>query len=141
VAWFPRYATLILLTQQGEDNVPDEKDYSLGGADRAEWDRLWSARRQRLLPGECKLDMGRYRPSLKLTAFTIADDPPEFTDRVRRTSETCPVCGEWTSGHDRIGASLDVTFETGLSFGMGVWVHPACFETCTDTGGPAHIPW
>jgi hypothetical protein len=85
--------------------------------------------------------MGCNWPLQKLQAVTIADDPPEFAALVYRVSEICPVCDESTAGHVRIGASLDVTFESGLNFGMGVWVHPACFESCADTGIPARIPW
>jgi hypothetical protein len=72
----------------------DEKDYSLDGKDRDEWDRLWQARTQRLLPDGCKLDLGSELSSERLTRVTIADDPPEFAERVHRGSEVCPVCGE-----------------------------------------------
>src|SRR6516162_108298 len=108
----------------------EEKDYSLDGKDRAEWDRLWSARTQRLLTGKCKLDVSRHFPSEKVKSVTIADDPTEFAARVHRVSEICPVCGETTAGQVRLGASLEVTIDRGLSLGMGVWVHPACFERC-----------
>jgi hypothetical protein len=115
-------------------NVPD-------GKDREEWDRLWGARTQRLLPGPCRLDVGRQWPHQKLTAVTIADDPPEFAARVCRGSEDCPVCGRSTAGCARVPASLDVTFEDGLSLGIGVWAHESCFDSCSDTGVPARIPW
>jgi hypothetical protein len=123
--------------------VLDEKDYSLDGKDRDEWDRLWGARTQRLLPCECKLNLDSYLPSLRLTAITIADDPAEFAfaGRVYRGSEVCPICGRLTTGSVRVAASLDLTFEGGLSLGLGVWAHQGCFDACFDTGKPAHIPW
>jgi hypothetical protein len=87
------------------------------------------------------LDLGRNAPLQKLKSVTIADDPPEFSARVWRDSEICPVCGESTAGCVRIGATLGLTFENGLRLGWGVWVHPSCFERCADTGISAGIPW
>jgi hypothetical protein len=118
-----------------------DKDYSLDGKDRPEWDRLWSARTRRLLPGPCHLDLGNARSSQPLAAVSIADDPSEFAGRIYRCSEVCPVCGDLTAGRLRVAATLDVTFESGVSFGVGVWAHRACFEACHDTEIPAPIPW
>lgn len=119
----------------------DGKDYSLDGNDREEWDRLWSGRTQRLLPGACKLNLGHHFAALQLARATITDDPPEVAGLVSRGSEVCPICGESTAGDARVAALLDVTFANGLGFGMGVWAHHACFEACSDTGLPARIPW
>ncbi len=116
------------------------KDYPVDGADRSEWDRLWSAQTQRRLPGPCRIDLGQFLPGQSATGVTIAADPVEFASRVHRTSDVCPVCGSPTIDENRLGASLDVPFRNG-SLGIGVWVHPACFEACEDTGIPARIPW
>jgi len=126
----------------------DGKDDSLDGEDREEWDRAWSARTLRSLPGECKLDLqfARWLP-LKVAPITIAADPPEFAARGWRESDVCPVCGESTLGSVRIAACLYVAFENlegdsrGFKFGVGVWAHQSCFESCPDTGRPAGIPW
>jgi len=121
--------------------MSDEKDYTLDGKDRAEWDRLWSAKTQRRLPGPCMLDLPRECKSEALKQVTIFDDPPEAAGLVFRSSDTCPICGAPTAGCDRVAASLDLTFASGLTFGMGVWAHRLCFERCADTGIPAPIPW
>ena len=117
------------------------KDYPLDDSDREEWDRLWALRTLRLLPGECKLEMNGFG-SLKMKAVALSDDPPEFTSRVFRESEVCPVCGTSTVGCVRVGGHLAVEFErpadwpfTGdPSYWCGVWVHPGCFELCQETG-------
>ena len=121
--------------------MSDGKDYSSDGADREEWDRLWRARTQRLLPVERRSNLGHDFHALQLTALTITDDPPEFADRVWRASEICPVCGETTVGGVRVASTVHLTFENGLAIGMGSWAHRACFESCPDTGMPADIPW
>jgi hypothetical protein len=130
-------------TESGSSKVSDDKDYSLDGKDREEWDRLWSARTQRLLPGECKLNLSDAAGGLrrKLVSVTITDEPPEFAARLWRGSEVCPVCGESTAGCNRVAANLDVIFEGGVTFGVGVWAHQVCFEKCPDTGIPSRIPW
>jgi len=121
--------------------MSDEKDYTLDGKDREEWDRLWSARTQRILPGPCMLDLPRECRSETLTRVTIFDCPSEVAHLVFRGSDTCPICGTSTACCARVAASLDVTFASGLSLGMGVWAHEGCFERCVDTGIPAPIPW
>ena len=117
------------------------KDYTPDGKDRDEWNRLWRARTQRLLPYGCQLNLGRQGSSQGLTAVTIAENPPEFAELVFRDSDICPICGESTADCARVAASLDLTFEAGLNFGMGVWAHRECFEACSDTGEPARVPW
>jgi hypothetical protein len=123
----------------------DEKDYSPDGKDRDEWNRLWRARAQRLLPDGCKLNLnlGHNLSSLKLTAVSIAYDPPEFAGLVFRASEACPICGKSTAKCARVAATLNLTFafEDRLSLGMGVWAHRPCFESCSYTGEPGCVPW
>jgi hypothetical protein len=129
--------------------MTDGKDYSLGGADRAEWDRLWGARTLRVLPGECRLDLGAPLGPLKVKWVALSDDPPEFATHISRESEVCPVCGESTAGCRRLAATLTVEYERPVdwpfkcepSFGRGVWAHESCFGRCQDTGRPAGIPW
>ena len=129
--------------------VADGKDYSLGGADREEWDRLWGGKTLRLLPGECGLHLSSPFEFLKVKAAALSDDPPEFATRVWRESELCPVCGESTAGCRRVAAHLTVEYERPVvwpfmcepSFWWGVWAHESCFDRCQETGRPADIPW
>ena len=74
-------------------------------------------------------------------SVTISQNPEEFSDKFWRESEVCPVCGETTAASPRLSANLYPTFSNGLSFGMGVWVHSACFYNCPDSGEPAPVPW
>jgi hypothetical protein len=120
------------------------KDYSQGGDDREEWDRLWGAKTLRLLPGECKLDLGTlWFPfsSMKIVKVAISDDPLEFAAGVYRETEMCPVCGITTVSYPRVPGHLSLEFERpsnwpyecNPSYCMGVWAHQSCFERCQDT--------
>jgi hypothetical protein len=121
----------------------DEKDYSLDGKDRAEWDRVWAWMPHRRLLTPPKVNVGGSLSSGcgELVSVTISEDPPQFSSKAWRPSETCPVCGATTAGTERLPASLHPTFANGFSYGLGVWVHRSCFECCPDTGAPAPIPW
>src|SRR5262245_21884507 len=121
-----------MTAEQGDD--PD---------DRAEWDRLWSSTTQRSLPSVPKVGVKLSIGSSPVTVVevTISADPNEFSDRVWRQSDVCPVCGQSTAGETRLATSLDVILENGLMYGVGVWTHRSCFERCPDTGVPAPIPW
>ena len=123
--------------------MSDAKDYSLDGKDREEWDRIWRAMPHRRLTSPPKAGLGgdalgRFGEPV---SCTISQDPPLFRDRAWRESERCPICGERTSGKERLPASLHPRWASGLSVGLGVWVHRICFESCPDTGEPAPIPW
>jgi hypothetical protein len=123
--------------------VSDAKDYSLGGEGREEWDRDWRVMPHRRLSSPPKTGLssnalGRFGNPI---SFTISQDPPQFCDRVWRESECCPICGERTSGEARLAASLHPGWASGLTVGIGVWVHRTCFESCPDTGENAPIPW
>jgi ribosomal protein L37AE/L43A len=72
---------------------------------------------------------------------TISRCPPRYVERVWRESDSCPICGETTAGADRLAASLFPTLASGFRYGVGIWVHRTCFETCDDTAEPAPIPW
>jgi hypothetical protein len=111
-------------------------------ADREEWDRLFRARTQRLLPDLCLLDLTRMEATHGRIVFvTLAEDPPEFAHRIPRQSAVCPVCGLSTDGQPRRGVTLDVTFERGFNCGIGAWAHRSCYDACTETGIPRVVPW
>lgn len=74
-------------------------------------------------------------------SITIALDPPRFALEGWRSSEVCPLCGESTNRVQRLPATIHPVFESGLSVGIGVWVHRACFERCPDAGEPTPVPW
>ena len=129
--------------------MADGKDYSLGGKDREEWDRLWGGSTFRLLPGKCMLNLKTSFEFLSVKAVSVSADPPEFAGRMRRESDSCPVCGESTAGCSRMAAHLTVEYHTPPDwpfksepyYWVGVWVHQPCFERCKETGRPAGIPW
>jgi hypothetical protein len=123
---------------------PDEMDYSLGGEGREEWDRTWGAMPHRRLSSPPKIDLETLDRLGNPISFTISLDPTRFhhfRDRVGRASEYCPICGERTFGEDRLAASLNPRWESGLTVTIGVWVHGICFENCPDAGERAPIPW
>jgi hypothetical protein len=126
-----------------------EKDYSLDGKDRPEWDRLWGATTLRLLPGPCRLDLQTDFAPLRVKAYFLSPDPVEFAGRMDRQSDCCPVCGESTAGGSQVAVTLYVEFDkpagwpsqSDFTLGFSAWAHPACFERCQGTGRPAGIPW
>ena len=111
--------------------------------DRSEWDRAWRAAEHRRLNTPLKIEIlqdligGWGLP----VSITVSLDPHEFAELVWRDSELCPVCGGTTLGLTRLAASLNLTFANGRCLGIGVWVHPPCFENCPDAGAPAPVPW
>lgn len=121
----------------------DEKDYSLDGKDRAEWDQAWASMPHRRLLAPPKIDVAGSLGSGcgELVSTTISEDPPQFSSKAWRPSENCPVCGVSTVGMQRLPASLHPTFAGGLSYGLGVWVHRSCFDGCPEAGEPSPIPW
>jgi hypothetical protein len=126
-----------------ESDLVDEKDSSLDGKDRAEWDQAWASMPHRRLLALPKVDFAASFGSGfgQVVSVTISKDPPEFSNKVWRLSEDCPVCGATTAGMERLPANLHPTFANGISYGLGVWVHRSCFEGCPDAGEPAPIPW
>jgi hypothetical protein len=121
----------------------DEKDYSLDGKDRAEWDQAWASMPHRRLLTPPKIDVaGSFGSGFgELVSVTISEDPPEYNNKPWRPSEICPVCGATTVGTTRLPSSLHPTFANGFSYSLGVWVHRSCFESCPDAGEPTPIPW
>jgi hypothetical protein len=123
--------------------VENEKDYSLAGEDRAEWDLAWASMPHRRLLTPPKIDVAGSLGSscCEVVSVTISQDPPEFSNKVCRPSEICPVCGGTTVETERLPANLHPTFANGFSYGFGVWVHHPCFECCPGAGKPTPIPW
>jgi hypothetical protein len=111
--------------------------------DRTAWDQAWRAMPHRRLesPPRIEFNRGFLDQFGDLVSVTISLDPPEYSERAWRESESCPVCGDTTAGAERLPATLYPNFASGRSYGLGVWVHRACFENCRDTGEPAPIPW
>jgi hypothetical protein len=108
---------------------------------RAEWDGLWTGRTQRQLRPPYNLGVALDSQFGALTSVTISEAPAEVIDRLWFETQLCPVCGKSTAGVPRLAASLNLTFDCGISYGQTVWAHVACFESCPDTGLPAPIPW
>ena len=75
-----------------------------------------------------------------LTA-TISLNPQQFSEKLYKSSEICPICGKTTLGVERLSAILNPKFNTGLAIVYGVWLHPLCFRDCPDSDEPAPIPW
>lgn len=120
-----------------------EKDYSVDGDDRAEWDLAWASMSHRRLPWPPKIDLADFIgfDLGPLVAITISEDPAELSNKVSRPSETCPVCGATIVGIERVAGTLHPTSATGFSCGVGVWVHLTCWNRCPDVGEPSPIPW
>jgi hypothetical protein len=123
--------------------VADEKDYSLDGKDRTDWDQAWASmphRRLRTPPAPDALG-SVYSGFGEIVGATISEDPPAFSQVAFRPSETCPVCGTTTAGTERMPATLHPTFASGFSGGFGVWTHRSCFDTCPHAEEPTPVPW
>jgi hypothetical protein len=71
---------------------------------------------------------------------TISRDPQTIESWYRK-SEICPICGQATVAGSRTAASLEPEFASGLSFLIGVWVHPECLAKCPQTTEQRGIPW
>lgn len=121
----------------------DERDYSVDGKNRAEWDQAWASMPHRRLLTPLRIDVVRYFGSDcgDVVSVTISEDPPQFSHKGWRSSEDCPVCGATTVKTERLPATLHPTFARGFSYGLGVWVHGACFEDCPDASERTPIPW
>jgi len=117
--------------------MPPEHD------DRTAWDEAWASmpHRRLLAPPQVDVSSSFGRAFGELVSVTISEDPPEYSDKPWRKSETCPVCGATTAGTNRLAASLHPTFANDFSYSMGVWVHQSCFEKCPDAETPTPIPW
>jgi hypothetical protein len=124
----------------------DPTENASAGDDRTVWDRAWSSMPHRRIAAPEAIDL---RPLLGDSlaeagvpvSITIALDPPRFAPQGWRPSEFCPLCGALTNRVQRLPASIHLRFASGLSVGIGVWVHRACFERCPEAGEPAPIPW
>src|SRR5262245_16674808 len=77
----------------------------------------------------------------EVVSVTISEDPPQFSNKAWRRSDSCPVCGAPTVAAQRLPASLHPVFANGLRYCLGVWVHRPCFACCPDAAEPTPIPW
>jgi hypothetical protein len=111
--------------------------------DGEDWESRWRAMPHRRLtsPPKISLDVESLAPLGETVSITISENPREFLGRVWRRSSRCPICGAFTVEGERLPASLHPRWASGLSVGVGVWVHEACFGGCPDADGPAPIPW
>lgn len=111
--------------------------------DRTAWNQAWASMPHRRLLAPPKIDVaGIFGSSFgEVVSVTISENPPEYSDKPWRPSETCPVCGATTGGTRRLPACLHTAFANGFSYGLGVWVHQSCFESCPDAEEPTPIPW
>ncbi len=111
------------------------------------WERAWRAmpHHRPLSPPSIDVGEGLNGHFGAVVGVTISLVPPEYSqlshNRLGPESETCAVCGHDTSAPTRIPAMLNTAFERGFRYGMGVWVHRSCFESCPEDGEPAPIPW
>src|SRR5262249_29131154 len=83
------------------------------GEDRTAWNQAWGSMPHRRLLTQPKVDVfgrkvdvpSRSGPGVdELVEITISENPPEYSDRVWRQSEICPVCGEATVETARLPA-------------------------------------
>jgi hypothetical protein len=115
--------------------------------DPEEWHRLWSGKTQRQIQPPILFGVSLDPRLGAVECVTVSQAPEEFLELLESRwlvgAETplCPICGATTIGTPRLFASLHLSFECGLKYGQCVCVHPACFESCVDTGMPAPIPW
>ncbi len=111
--------------------------------ERWAWDRAWASMPHRRLLAIPKVaDAEAFALEFRaMVSATISLVPAEYSDKPWRPTDTCPVCGATTLGMDRLAATLHPKFASGLSYGLGVWVHPLCFEKCPETEEPTPIPW
>lgn len=123
--------------------VMQSKMPSYDSDDRMDWDRAWRAEPHRqiidpVLPKRIITEFARWGP---LKFVTVCLDPLQYSDRVYRQTEICPICGSSTIGSARIPASLNLEYVNGHGIFIGVWVHDSCFDRCPMHDSPKTIPW
>jgi hypothetical protein len=115
--------------------------------DREKWDHAWSSQRHYHINMPIKIDvieaLSDNNLSLgKTISATISEDPSEFSHRVLRPFDECPLCGQGTEGMDRIAASLHPKCKNGIdNISIGGWAHKECINMCLVIDGSAPIPW
>jgi hypothetical protein len=131
------------MSDDGQHDVRRKPIMATENDDRTAWDRAWASmpHRRLLAPPKVAVSDSFVASFGKIVSVTISADPAAYSEKNWRQSEVCPVCGTTTAGKDRLAASLHPTFENGFSYGLGVWVHPSCFENCPDAEEPTPIPW
>ncbi len=119
-----------------EVNLPEDND-------RTEWDRVWRNQTVRQLPNPILIDVSPREEEAwgKVMRVEVVADPIQFSDRVWRKTENCPVCGLTTSTDQRMAVSIYPYFTNGMSYGFGAWAHEPCFVGCEEVGGSAPVPW
>jgi hypothetical protein len=76
------------------------------------------------------------------TRVGIAEDPLGAMDVLGGPRpEACAVCGLGVGIEERVPASLEPVFPSGVQYLMPVWVHRLCLEGCPQTEQQRGIPW
>ncbi len=72
----------------------------------------------------------------------IAEDPVDAMETLSgQRPDACAVCGETLTHQERVPASLEPVFSSGVQYLMPVWVHRHCLESCPQTEQQRGIPW
>jgi hypothetical protein len=76
------------------------------------------------------------------TRIGIAEDPlGAMATLGDQRPDACAVCGENLTREDRVPASLEPVFPSGVQYLMPVWVHRLCLESCPETEQQRGVPW
>ena len=110
--------------------------------ERAKWNAVFKGITSRVGPNPPQIPVADFDGAYgAIAGVRLSRDPEQWLERMPIRPDNCPVCGKVTSLSERLPASLDYTFENGVSLGMAVWVHEDCFASCTDTGEQRSVPW
>jgi hypothetical protein len=109
--------------------------------DRTDWDNAFSGMPHRGINLASDFDIGLSLGFGEIVSTTISEDPKQYADRIWKRSDSCPVCGKMTNESNRVSASLHPKFLTGLTIGVGVWIHISCLDACPRIDEPTPVPW
>src|SRR4051812_36189989 len=120
--WFGRiawYLTTDPVPGLGAIRVPDIDPANCLWSERDGWNHAWQSmpNRRLLLPAKFDVYVRRFFSAHgfgPVISVTISLIPPEFAWRIVMEVSLCPVCGEMTSGEDRVGVLLSPIHEAGV---------------------------
>ena len=76
------------------------------------------------------------------TRVGIAEDPLDAVGTLGgQRPDACAVCGGTLTHEQRVPASLEPVFPSGVQYLMPVWVHRQCLELCPQTEQQRGVPW